>query len=325
MDTLAGIALKYNVSVADIKRANGLLSDSALYGRSTLKIPTKLIPLGEELQVIFAQVASGFGRDPVLNAEANLQPASAAVARVARTLNIINGESYPPEYPGDTPWWCQCGTCDEDEDGPAACRSRRITGSSGGDVELIERTLDGQTLMSPPGSSGGPTRLHARMRRRRGHTADSPDDGGGGGGLEEEEDTDEDGPRQRWGPGRPPRPHNHLHRNGTSAQGPGQAMQSFFSNIGKAFGESAVVKKIKAAASQPALTSAHHSLSEAADGVLNSMREGLLSRRSAGPSSNPGLGPGAVPMLPRSYNAAAQAGNGSTHARSHHKAGGKDD
>lgn len=49
----------------------------------------------EEIQVIFAQVASGFGRDPVLNAEANLHPASAAVARVARTLNIVNGDSYP--------------------------------------------------------------------------------------------------------------------------------------------------------------------------------------------------------------------------------------
>lgn len=52
-----------------------------------------------EVQVIFAQVASGFGRDPVLHAEANCLPASSAAARVARTLNIVNGESYPPGKP----------------------------------------------------------------------------------------------------------------------------------------------------------------------------------------------------------------------------------
>lgn len=45
--------------------------------------------------MLCAQVASGLGRDPVLNAEANQLPASAAVARVARALNIINGDSYP--------------------------------------------------------------------------------------------------------------------------------------------------------------------------------------------------------------------------------------
>ena len=69
----------------------------------------------EELQVIFAQVASGFGRDPVLNAEANLHPASAAVARVARTLNIINGDSYPQggphTYSCEPAWGVECRCC----------------------------------------------------------------------------------------------------------------------------------------------------------------------------------------------------------------------
>lgn len=87
-DTLAGLAIRYNVSVsekqgggwhcccalpccwgvhtakkrgdrtcvpdltsvlqqvADIKRANGLLSDSALYAMETIQIPTKLLPVG---------------------------------------------------------------------------------------------------------------------------------------------------------------------------------------------------------------------------------------------------------------------------------------
>ncbi|KAJ9530057.1 hypothetical protein QJQ45_023337 [Haematococcus lacustris] len=82
--------LHHKLQVADIKRANGLLSDSAMYALETIQVPTKLLPLGEELQVLFAQVASGLGRDPVLDAEANLQPASAACARVARTLHIVN-------------------------------------------------------------------------------------------------------------------------------------------------------------------------------------------------------------------------------------------
>jgi hypothetical protein len=72
MDTVAGLAIKYNVSVshptvdhgirplspgvwmltscvhqvADIKRANGLLTDTAMFGRETVLIPTQQLPLG---------------------------------------------------------------------------------------------------------------------------------------------------------------------------------------------------------------------------------------------------------------------------------------
>lgn len=78
LDTLAGLAIKHNVSVsarcstcwcqpklhilchlkqkrvlclgvcvqvADIKRVNGLLSDSALYARSSILIPTQIVPM----------------------------------------------------------------------------------------------------------------------------------------------------------------------------------------------------------------------------------------------------------------------------------------
>ena len=72
MDTLAGLAVKYHVEVnstsgelstvlrnievlrsdhmclqvADIKRANGLLSDSAMFAKDTLLIPTRSLPVG---------------------------------------------------------------------------------------------------------------------------------------------------------------------------------------------------------------------------------------------------------------------------------------
>ena len=38
-DNLAGIAVKYGVSVSDIKKANGLLSDNGMFAKHTLLIP----------------------------------------------------------------------------------------------------------------------------------------------------------------------------------------------------------------------------------------------------------------------------------------------
>lgn len=47
-DTLAGLAVKYNVSISDIKRANGFQTDSALYGKEWVIIPRKPFPIGPE-------------------------------------------------------------------------------------------------------------------------------------------------------------------------------------------------------------------------------------------------------------------------------------
>ena len=38
-DNLAGIAVKYGISVSDIKKANGLLSDNGMFAQDTLLIP----------------------------------------------------------------------------------------------------------------------------------------------------------------------------------------------------------------------------------------------------------------------------------------------
>lgn len=46
LDNLAGLAIKYNVTVADIKRANGLLSDTAMFAKDTLLIPTRSLSVG---------------------------------------------------------------------------------------------------------------------------------------------------------------------------------------------------------------------------------------------------------------------------------------
>lgn len=45
-DTLAGLAVKYKVSISDIKRANGFQTDTAMFGREWVMIPRKPFPIG---------------------------------------------------------------------------------------------------------------------------------------------------------------------------------------------------------------------------------------------------------------------------------------
>lgn len=76
---------------------------------SPLPLPCRL-----ELQNLYAQVLTGVGRDPVLNAEANSHPASSSVARIATSLNVINQGSYPEDLPvSDVAWMtmCQAAPC----------------------------------------------------------------------------------------------------------------------------------------------------------------------------------------------------------------------
>jgi hypothetical protein len=49
----------------------------------------------EEIQLLFAQIATGMGRDPVLNAEFAMHPASAAAERAARTLKLGDEDAGP--------------------------------------------------------------------------------------------------------------------------------------------------------------------------------------------------------------------------------------
>jgi len=70
LDTLPGLAIKYGVSVSDIKRVNSLMSDSAMFARSTLLIPTKQLPLGSDVAAWVGMIVSGYGR------HAGLQSAS---------------------------------------------------------------------------------------------------------------------------------------------------------------------------------------------------------------------------------------------------------
>ncbi|KAI3437885.1 hypothetical protein D9Q98_000330 [Chlorella vulgaris] len=62
LDTLAGLAVRYNVTVSDIKRANGLLADSAMFGKDTLLIPTRPLPVGPEYSTWAGMIVTHYGR-----------------------------------------------------------------------------------------------------------------------------------------------------------------------------------------------------------------------------------------------------------------------
>ncbi|TVU07508.1 hypothetical protein EJB05_40864 [Eragrostis curvula] len=51
MDTLAGIAIKYGVEISDIKRANGLVSDSQMFALKTLLIPLPGRPIPSSVRL----------------------------------------------------------------------------------------------------------------------------------------------------------------------------------------------------------------------------------------------------------------------------------
>ncbi|KAK9867163.1 hypothetical protein WJX84_006525 [Apatococcus fuscideae] len=64
LDTLAGLAIRYNVTVSDIKRANGLLSDNSMFARDTLIIPSGPIPVGPEYSTWAGMIVTQYGRLP---------------------------------------------------------------------------------------------------------------------------------------------------------------------------------------------------------------------------------------------------------------------
>lgn len=63
-DSMASLAVKYNVSISDIKRANGYQNDSALYGKEWVIIPKRPLPIDPEhaawAGVILAHYEGGF-------------------------------------------------------------------------------------------------------------------------------------------------------------------------------------------------------------------------------------------------------------------------
>lgn len=276
LDTLAGLAIRYNVSVADIRRANGLLSDTAMFARDTLLIPKHCLPVGEEVQMMFAQLVSGLGRDPCLNKEATLFPGTAAVVRLAGPggdQGVDTGQDIMPSSFSCSKWWCYCGEC-TGMFHPSTCDGDHSYQTMGREVEMSDISGAGYQYV-PPGNDG-PTRLAENVRRRR-KEGDGPPYG-----------AEADLQRRTAPP---------TFKNGRAPQRPVDSTSIFqqLSNLSKTIGESDFIQKIKRAATQPALATAHTtSLRDAADGVLVSLQApskssmngaGVLAQSRAAPMS----------------------------------------
>lgn len=128
LDTLAGLAIRYHVTVSDIKRANGILSDNVMFAREHVKIPTGQLPVGEEAQVLFARLLSGYGRDAALNVQERKAPGTVSITQLPGSPSCRGASAFGSEAMDDEP-----GT-------PYSRRSDKSS-SEPGDVELIEYSL----------------------------------------------------------------------------------------------------------------------------------------------------------------------------------------
>ncbi|RAL39999.1 hypothetical protein DM860_008139 [Cuscuta australis] len=101
-DTLVGVAIRYGVEVADVKRINGLITDLQMFARKTLKIPLPgRHPPSPCLSNGFDVQGGGFtGITPSKGLALRPNPAS-------RTASLANGESSMinpiPFVLGDSP------------------------------------------------------------------------------------------------------------------------------------------------------------------------------------------------------------------------------
>ncbi|DBA83999.1 hypothetical protein WJX77_002401 [Trebouxia sp. C0004] len=173
LDTLAGIAVKYNVSVADIKRANGLLSDTAMFAKDYLLIPSKSMPIGQEYATIAGMIVTQYGRPvplPVPSGELDDRG-----SHVSSALDQLRGYyglgSASPSGPG--PDYFRGHSDDE----RGHFRGSDVGRSDSGEVEMMEfdrqglpRRSSASTLDEQAGTRAG-YQVDERLRRRNTETS----------------------------------------------------------------------------------------------------------------------------------------------------------
>ncbi|KAL4451894.1 hypothetical protein ABPG75_007556 [Micractinium tetrahymenae] len=181
LDTLAGLAVKYNVTVSDIKRANGMLADNAMFGKDTLLIPTRPLPVGPEYSTWAGMIVTHYGRLGPSDDAAVPSDSPYAHFSQNRALQQLRGFSSTGPSRSQSP---QYGSGAKDSD------RHHLFARGGGDwgsptgqpqqVELMERS--GRSTFA-----AAATYIEDRLRRR-GRTDSQGDEGpsgsGGGGGGE---------------------------------------------------------------------------------------------------------------------------------------------
>eukprot|EP01023_Acetabularia_acetabulum_P010625 TRINITY_DN14838_c3_g1_i1.p1 TRINITY_DN14838_c3_g1~~TRINITY_DN14838_c3_g1_i1.p1 ORF type:complete len:315 (+),score=38.41 TRINITY_DN14838_c3_g1_i1:129-1073(+) len=82
-DTLMSLAVKYNVTVQDLKRANNLLSDLSIYTKDSLLIPKKALPMDKDVMMRAAYIVSGYDRSVHFGDSSRKMPGTSALIRQA--------------------------------------------------------------------------------------------------------------------------------------------------------------------------------------------------------------------------------------------------
>jgi hypothetical protein len=150
-DSLAGLAVRYGVSVSDIKRANGLFSDSAMFARDALLIPRGALPLGPELAARAGAVAAA--RAERAAGRRTRRPGSVGA------LADLRGFSAGPSLAGSLD-----GFSDDDGEGLLSGGGARRGRARPQEVELMAR---GGAAAGAPAASGRAA-PGDRLRRRAG-------------------------------------------------------------------------------------------------------------------------------------------------------------
>lgn len=173
LDTLAGIAVKYNVSVADIKRANGLLSDTAMFAKDYLLIPSKSMCVGQEYATIAGMIVTQYGRPvPLPVPSSELDDRGSHVSSALDQLRGYYGlSSASPSGPG--PDYFRGHSDDE----RGHFRGSDVGRSDSGEVEMTEfdrpgmpRNSSASMLEEQAGTRAG-YQIDERLRRRNTETS----------------------------------------------------------------------------------------------------------------------------------------------------------
>lgn len=145
-DNLAGLAIRYHVSVSDIKRANGLLSDTAMFAKDTVLIPTQALPINLEHATWASMIVTQYGRLNTTDPRAHFGNMPASTTAALDQLQQYYGIADSAPEPGDF------------RPGPA-----RGSDSEAGDVELTTLDLNGSDRAVT--AEGLP--FDKRLRRRK--------------------------------------------------------------------------------------------------------------------------------------------------------------
>eukprot|EP01025_Chloroclados_australasicus_P000183 TRINITY_DN1008_c0_g1_i1.p1 TRINITY_DN1008_c0_g1~~TRINITY_DN1008_c0_g1_i1.p1 ORF type:complete len:398 (-),score=29.10 TRINITY_DN1008_c0_g1_i1:641-1699(-) len=106
-DTVMSLAIKYNVSVLDLRRANNLLSDQSMYAKDKLLIPKKALPMDKETLVRAVQVMSGYDRQVHVGVSTKKNPGTSALMKQAGQTTVKEmwdedvAQDNKFDFPGD--------------------------------------------------------------------------------------------------------------------------------------------------------------------------------------------------------------------------------